>query len=52
MTDVAYEGKEESEKGYWADVHYYMKENECDKETAIDAIELIYENYSKRNSVK
>lgn len=49
MTEI-YEGETESEKGYWADVHHYMEGNKCDKETAIKAIELIYENYSKRNN--
>lgn len=48
MSDI-YEGESEAENGYWADVHYYMKENNCDKESAIKAIEIIYEEFSKRN---
>lgn len=45
-----YEGLLESEKGYWADVHYYMEQNNCDKETAIKAIDKIYDEFSKKNN--
>jgi hypothetical protein len=45
-----YEGESESEKGYWADVHYYMEQNDCDKETAIKAIDKIYEDYCKKRN--
>jgi NACalpha-BTF3-like transcription factor len=45
-----YEGETESEKGYWDDVHYYMEQNNCDKETAIKAIEKIYDDYSKKRN--
>lgn len=44
-----YEGESESEKGYWADVHSYMEQNNCDKETAIKAIEKIYDDFSKKD---
>lgn len=45
-----YEGVLESEQGYWEDIDYYMKQNNCDKETAIKAIEEIYHNYSNHQS--
>lgn len=47
-----YEGKSESEKGYWADVHYYMKQNNCDKDTAIKSIEKIYVDYVKKRNTE
>lgn len=43
-----YEGESESEKGYWADIYYYMEKYNCDKETAIKNINIIYDNYSKK----
>jgi len=45
-----YEGVLESEQGYWEDIGYYMKKNNCDRETAIKAIEEIYHNYSNSQS--
>jgi hypothetical protein len=32
----------EIENNFWADVYYYMQEHNCDKETAIKAIEPLY----------
>jgi len=48
----AYENESEAENGYWADVHYYMVQNNCDKEAAIESIEKIYADYSKRNKAQ
>lgn len=45
-----YEGQSEAEQGYWFDVHYYMEQNNCDKQTAIKAIEKIYDDYSKNRN--
>ncbi len=45
-----YEGESESEKGYWADVQYYMEQNNCNKETAIKAIEKIYDDFVKKSN--
>ncbi|MER2006320.1 MAG: hypothetical protein ABS939_02610 [Psychrobacillus sp.] len=47
-----YEGESESEKGYWADVYYYMEINNCDKETAITAIDKIYDDYVKKRNAQ
>ncbi|MFA1510021.1 hypothetical protein ACDN41_12395 [Priestia aryabhattai] len=32
----------EEQNNFWADVYYYMEENNCDKETAMKAIEPLY----------
>lgn len=31
----------EEENNYWCDVYYYMEENDCDKETAMKAINTL-----------
>jgi hypothetical protein len=46
-----YEGESEAENGYWADIHYYMEQNNCDKETAIKALDKIYDDFAKRGKV-
>ncbi|MED1863319.1 hypothetical protein P4V41_07605 [Fictibacillus nanhaiensis] len=45
-----YEGELESKKGYWADVHYYMEQNNCNKEIAIKAIDKIYDDFVKKSN--
>lgn len=32
----------EEENSFWADIYYYMKENNCDEETARKAVEPLY----------
>jgi hypothetical protein len=34
----------EEESNFWADVYYYMQENNCDEKTAIQVIEPLYKN--------
>ncbi|WP_187442185.1 terpene synthase family protein [Sutcliffiella horikoshii] len=50
MLAKEYESEEESEQGYWNDVHCYMEENNCDKETAIKAIDKIYDDYVRKSN--
>lgn len=42
MCNCKYCNESEEENSFWADVYYYMKENNCSKEEAIKKIQPIY----------
>jgi hypothetical protein len=42
MCNCATCNETEDENSFWADVYYYMKENNCDDQTAIRAVEPSY----------
>jgi hypothetical protein len=48
MCHCKYCDESEEENGFWGDVYFYVEENKCDKETAMKAIETIYEEFCKR----
>lgn len=42
MCNCPYCNETEEENSFWGDVYHYMEEHDCDKETAIKAIEPLY----------